>query len=390
MRRSLIACACVVLSGCALVDGKSRSLDVSDGDGVSLDITRRAILAARHPLVDSNGNTSGEAVRVCAEPSPDGMTTVAASLAGNASTPESVNAEIAATLNESGAFVGLRTQSIQLLRDAMYRSCEAYLSGGIDSEQYALLLRRHQRYMLALLSIESLTGTVRAATVTISTESLATAARSIQDLRETAAGIDEEVDALGKEKTELVGKRDADGVSETEKTSLQEQIDKTDTRVAALESDKEVLDEAIKNASGLLASGSTKVEVSNVGIGSQRSEAHIEKVADVVGSITEQLIDTDDLGATCSVYLRTYNAERLKAAAGEARNNVQPDEVFALICQERLALVALGETTRFEAVRALTQSFEAEEIDYDQYLSALAMLQGDFPGAGVGLISPRQ
>ena len=336
MRKSLTLVAiAVVASGCTLLDGKSRRLDVADGNGVSLDITRRAVLVAKYPYRDSNGDTVEgrkdtifgpppllQDVRVCAEPSPDAMTTLAAQLSGSASTPQGVNAELAASLSESGAYVGLRTQSIQLLRDAMYRSCEAYLSGGIDKNAYELLLRRHQRYMLALLSIESLTGTVRAPTVTISTESMASAARSLSSLRTEIATIDAKVAALEAEKTtksaELTGPPAATGAKKTE---LETRISAIDAEIKALGADKKLLEEAVKNASGLLAGGTTSVAVSNVGIGAARSDAHVQAVASAVVDITRSLTDSDDFGAKCLDYLSTSQS---------------PDDTLKTKCEERL------------------------------------------------------
>ena len=57
--------------------------------------------------------------------------------------------------------IGLRTQSIQLLRDAMYRICEAYWNDALDSESLIAMHRRFQNLMTGLLAIEQLTGAVR-------------------------------------------------------------------------------------------------------------------------------------------------------------------------------------------------------------------------------------
>lgn len=54
------------------------------------------------------------------------------------------------------------TQSIQLLRDSYFRLCEAYMNDAITAADYDIQMRRYQQYMIALLSIESLTRTVKA------------------------------------------------------------------------------------------------------------------------------------------------------------------------------------------------------------------------------------
>lgn len=50
-----------------------------------------------------------------------------------------------------------RTDAIQLLRDGLYRACEAHAAGALDAIQYSKTLRHYQDMTLALLSIELLT-----------------------------------------------------------------------------------------------------------------------------------------------------------------------------------------------------------------------------------------
>jgi hypothetical protein len=66
-------------------------------------------------------------------------------------------AGFAASLNESAASIGLRTATIQLLRDGLYRACEAYLNGSLNNFGYALLLSKYDDVMKALIAIEGLT-----------------------------------------------------------------------------------------------------------------------------------------------------------------------------------------------------------------------------------------
>jgi hypothetical protein len=97
---------------------------------------------------------------VCAEPSPDAMTALAASgtLKGTFGT-EGVEA--------SGAFaqavgeLGERTPVVQLLRDSLFRSCEAYMNGLLDEDDYYDILVFFDVYSTTLLGIESLTRTSR-------------------------------------------------------------------------------------------------------------------------------------------------------------------------------------------------------------------------------------
>ncbi|MCI5135993.1 MAG: hypothetical protein D3920_13190 [Candidatus Electrothrix sp. AW2] len=125
-----------------------------------MDIKQRAVLVSKQ----------NNMIKICAEPSPDALSAYAAELAGKANLPESTAAQFAASFQEGSAFVGLRTQSIQLLRDSLYRLCEGYMSGALDKEEYNLLTRRYQRYMVGLLAVEQLTGALRSPAVVINTD----------------------------------------------------------------------------------------------------------------------------------------------------------------------------------------------------------------------------
>jgi len=111
--------------------------------------------------------------RICAEPSPDAMTALAQGLSGSGDvTGQKLDAALklqgAYTSNETAAYVGLRTQTIQLLRDGMYRLCEGYMDGSLSGSDFNQLHRRYQILMMGLLSIEQLTGAVVAPQIAIS------------------------------------------------------------------------------------------------------------------------------------------------------------------------------------------------------------------------------
>ncbi len=101
----------------------------------------------------------------CSEPSPDALTALAASLSGE--TKAGVN--IAAAYSENAASIGLRTQSIQLLRDQLYSICQAYANQGLSSYTYQTLLAKNQQNTIALMAIEQLTGVLKAPSVKLTT-----------------------------------------------------------------------------------------------------------------------------------------------------------------------------------------------------------------------------
>jgi len=109
-----------MLQGCAYLTTYNKPIDLKDSS-VSLDVKQRVVFSQKREARDGER----EGIVVCAEPSPDALTILGVSGGLNASDGTRA-ASAAVGLAESGAFVGLRTQSIQLLRDAMYRLCEGY------------------------------------------------------------------------------------------------------------------------------------------------------------------------------------------------------------------------------------------------------------------------
>lgn len=108
---------------------------------------------------------------LCAEPSPDVARAVQAALSGSASAAGSgapsgagtaIEAQIAAQWNasrsESLAQLTKRIPTIQLLRDNLYRACEAYANGAIGPDMYAAMLSRFDRMMITMLMGEMAAG----------------------------------------------------------------------------------------------------------------------------------------------------------------------------------------------------------------------------------------
>ncbi len=113
----------------------------------------------RHLLINpERNNASPVGWRMCSEAAPDVFSVFAASgaLEGN---KDGGKAGFAGS--ETGATIE-RTQTINLLRESMYRTCERYLSGAIDKRTFIVQAARDQRSMVAVLAVEQLTGAIRA------------------------------------------------------------------------------------------------------------------------------------------------------------------------------------------------------------------------------------
>ncbi len=142
-----------VLVGCAEFTHLTRERSLPGGTAFFIDAKQRAIFA--------RGGV------VCAEPSPDALSAIAASQGLTVGTADGTTVGESLSIAEAAGAIGLRTQSIQLMRDHMYRVCEGYHSGAISGLTFQLLHRRFQTTMVGILAIEQLTGAVRAPTIVL-------------------------------------------------------------------------------------------------------------------------------------------------------------------------------------------------------------------------------
>lgn len=164
MRVSLIVAlvmAAVELTGCAYWTTFNQPIDL-ENRSVAIDAKQRVIYAHKNTTEETINGKSVEKsqVVICAEPSPDALSVLGASGALTGSNTTGAGGSASGGVAESAASIGLRTQSIQLLRDLNYRICEAYSNGAIDYTNAAALLRRSQSTMMGLIAIEQLTGPV--------------------------------------------------------------------------------------------------------------------------------------------------------------------------------------------------------------------------------------
>jgi hypothetical protein len=190
MKVAGVAFVCAITTGCANLDAVFHTFSIQrpigeSSDSVSIDAKQRVVLSGKISETEVRKGTNGTAdVRVtverpvvCAEPSPDAISAIAQSLSGKANISDVKALELAFGQTESSAYIGLRTQTIQLLRDGMYRICEGYMSGALDKASFNELQRRYQNLMMGLLAVEQLTGAVVAPQLAL-TSAVAKAAAS--------------------------------------------------------------------------------------------------------------------------------------------------------------------------------------------------------------------
>jgi hypothetical protein len=163
MRQRLTATAIIfLLAGCsANFTTAYRTFEPADGKPSSalIDAKQRALFIVPGPT-GSDGKGTHRQLLVCAEPSPDALSAISSSLSasfgGLFPSGANVQAALATALSETASQLGVRNATIQLLRDGLYRQCEAYMNGLIDKSYYEQISNKYVNAMVALLAIEQL------------------------------------------------------------------------------------------------------------------------------------------------------------------------------------------------------------------------------------------
>ncbi len=201
---STVAVVGMALSGCANLSTIERTTPFDfnpdrnqSGKAIHLDAEQRLVIQKDFGAV-------------CAEPSPDALTATAATLSGSVANSSDVNAALSSVLAETASSIGIRTQSIQLMRDALYRVCELYFSRALNDSQVMLLHQKYQDVMVAILAIEQLTGAVTPKAVGLNTSGQGEALSRSVDLgaavREATERVDEAEGALAAAKADVKAK----------------------------------------------------------------------------------------------------------------------------------------------------------------------------------------
>ena len=176
-------------TGCAYLTTYNKQVDLGGVGAVAMDVKQRVVFSQS---VTANKGQPDETkfIATCAEPSPDALTVLGASgglsfSGGAPGADKTVN--LTGAFAENGAFVGLRTQSIQLLRDQLYRLCEGYASGAVNDAEFKSMQRRFQSTVMGLLAIEQLTKPVVAGQAILFSSAQSQAGAGAGDAAVTAA-----------------------------------------------------------------------------------------------------------------------------------------------------------------------------------------------------------
>ena len=167
MYRAILAIVSgLVVAGCgANFVTAYRSHEIEKGRPEStavIDAKQRAIVATDAARASfANDPWRSRETFVCAEPSPDALSAISSSFSASGgfslTGQGQAQAAFAQSLAEVASQLGKRNATVQLLRDGLYRQCEAYLNGLIDSPAYDVIANKYVAAMVTLLAIEELT-----------------------------------------------------------------------------------------------------------------------------------------------------------------------------------------------------------------------------------------
>lgn len=312
----------LAVSGCGNFNSIHRTLDTASGQGILIDIKQRAILAS---TMRDSSNPAITFPVVCAEPSPDSLSAYAFDLAaqGNLPTGKALSGTLGTA--ESAAFVGLRTPTIQLLRDQLFRTCEAYINKAITAAEYNLAHRRFQKQTVALFAIDQLTRLTVAPAVVVGAAGMAQGSMA-PFLQNVFTENNSKVKVLEKD-------RDTAGATDDQKKFAQAEIDRLNKQ------NSEIL-QSLKSAEPVKVSTSTSGEVTE-----QKPPAtagDILSIAKVVEIISDGFTQTDDFMQIC---IAKFDGESQVQAAspspGNKMGNTEPNSMREA-CMRRMGIANDG------------------------------------------------
>lgn len=178
--RLLIFTLSTVICGCASMTHFNKERSAGDKKAFFVDAKQRGVYSVKK--TKGTGATAVSWEGICAEPAPDAISSLAASLGVDLTLTDKGKLGVSQSISEAAGSIGIRTAAIEALRDIMYRNCEAYALGGISDIGIETLQRRFQSTMVAILAIEQLTGAVRAPAIILTGSSSTGSADAIVDL----------------------------------------------------------------------------------------------------------------------------------------------------------------------------------------------------------------
>jgi hypothetical protein len=340
----------------------------------------------------------------CAEPSPDAMAAYAQAAALGVSIPGQGAGSGASGSQSDIASIGLRTQSITLMRDALYRLCEAGANGKVSAISTTQLLARSQDLTAVVVAVEQVTGATAAAqsalTHTSNANATATAIggadqidaanknverkeatrqRAQDDLDAKKAEVDKQgmvVNAAEKAAADETDEEKKPGLEATAKTerekldTLKRQQTNLETRLSnAQEAESRARDIADKVASqGIAADTSAGAGTSGSSEFSENAstrgltDASAKEVAKSVENMVTTVLNKDYTGADCMVLLTNIATISVDAEHKELLDNTlkQCAELLATKIEAEKNQYLVGSVSKDDSTAKLTAALDLD------------------------------
>lgn len=356
----------ILLGGCANWNSIYRELDLgsdtSSPRAVAIDAKQRAIISSPRTFIDGNVTTTTNVV--CPEASPDALsaTTISAALSGTldrpaGTSPTEAQLKAAAAIAEGAASIGLRTQSIQLMRDGLVYNCLMFMNGAVTPNQAYRLQRRSQNFTLGLLAIEQLTGPVKAAQAALTAQGSSSTGQT--DVSAEAASLKAAEDKFASDKAALAQGR-------LELKDLQDEEAKQKEKVAKADKDYQAAEAAAKKdpKDETKAAAATKLEELNAekeALTGKTKEVNDKKIAVETLQLAEKssakqvAVADDALQQARSRVRASTNATAVLAASGQSSVVITKPIADAVvdIVKSVLKESAAGEECTFMAAWAM-------------------------------------
>jgi hypothetical protein len=395
MRLAIVTLLAMGLVGCANLTSIHRMDTLgsqAEGRVIFTDAKQRAIFNTR--VREYVGKSKFDSQRYCSEPAPDAFSAFSSSLSGDAAasglkgaSPD-LKARAAIAISESAATIE-RTQTINLLRESMFRTCERFMSGAISKDELIIQAARDQRAMVAVLAIEQLTGAIKAKATVISAGGAAAtysdptalyqALKSAQDDQTRAQaevdGLQKAFDAKddnNKTCTDILANKPADSATDAEKnrhagcgttkSSLAEantKLERAKGRTTMFQSMAE------KQAFGMTASAGAGATFDVGGLPTKPDPQSVATVSASVEHIVKSMVDFNEIRETCVLRLR-----REPSAVRTKFDDQFDDRCLQLVSSDVQALSAENQARTAKAEAELVKAIDQDLSKFSAFLKA--------------------
>ena len=304
---SVVVIGTLFLSACTNPPGTfSKAFTLSGDTSYSTD-ARQRVITSNEPKDSSRPGLVDPKRIVCAEPSPDVAIAVANSFAVGVSVLGQGSGSVSAAQAEGLAQLAERTVTVQLLRDQMYRACEAYANGAITGTTYSLVMSKNNKAMVTLMLGETAGGAFGRSLAAIGLEASAEAQAATQGLADNSAAMKKASDDLqaaekdvaeakekldDKEKIQKVVDAKTDPAATTdEKATAKKEVDDAKTELTTAEAKRDAAAQRLNQSSE--ASSKAAAKVAELTAGGAIEHRPTAETAAVLADMQRQFLETD-------------------------------------------------------------------------------------------------